>query len=121
MRRSLDVSRALLVRILAFSALAAIGSAIACSLGNIHPDSCATDAQCAAAFGAASRCGIDGYCTDPADPACAKTGPDGIACYACAPQTGEEILNACGDGCIPFDNRARVPKLSADGGVPPLP
>ena len=42
-------------------------------------------------------------------------------CYA-QPATSAQILNQCTSrGCTPFDNRARLPLLAADGGLPPLP
>jgi hypothetical protein len=55
-------------------------------------------------------------------PACTlpELGEDG--CFNC-PHNGnvEQWLNRCSDGdCEPFDNKARLPKLKADGTVPPL-
>jgi hypothetical protein len=42
-------------------------------------------------------------------------------CYA-QPQTSAQLLNQCTSrGCVPFDNRARLPLIYADGGVPALP
>jgi hypothetical protein len=47
-------------------------------------------------------------------------GIDGGGCWSCVPTSDKELLNACTDGCIPFDN-SRVTKLPADGVLPPLP
>jgi hypothetical protein len=45
-----------------------------------------------------------------------------VACYACAPQTNEQFLNACGESpCIPFDRSRLESLLLPDGGLPPLP
>jgi hypothetical protein len=42
-------------------------------------------------------------------------------CFACAPHSDLEYLNACSDGrCLPFDNR-RLRNLNADGTLKPLP
>jgi hypothetical protein len=48
-------------------------------------------------------------------------GPDG--CYDCAPQSSEQVLNRCTDAaCEPFANTAdRLPRLGADGALPPIP
>jgi len=43
-------------------------------------------------------------------------------CYQCAPATDWQFVNGCTDAqCKPFDNRARLKKLPADGGLTPLP
>lgn len=43
-------------------------------------------------------------------------------CYACPPTAPEHFLNRCTTAaCAPFDNRARLTRLLADGGLPPLP
>jgi hypothetical protein len=50
-------------------------------------------------------------CTDAAD-----------NCYACTPQTSTQFLNACtSSACVPFDDHARLTKLTAGGTLPPLP
>lgn len=65
------------------------------------PDAVATD-------------GDDAGCVDP-------SGFGGKGCWRCERNTREELLNGCtGASCQPFDN-ARVTKLSADGGLPPVP
>jgi hypothetical protein len=54
-------------------------------------------------------------CADP-------LGFGGQGCYACAPSSPEELLNACTKGqCTPFSNAARLLKLEPDGGLPALP
>ncbi len=112
------------------AAALALGGALAiaaasCSLADFKHDACATDAQCAGAFGAGSKCQA-GYCTDPKTTTtmtdCNKTGADGKPCYGCAPATQLEFHTACtGAACQPFDNAKRLTKLTADGGLPPLP
>lgn len=56
-------------------------------------------------------------------PECDKpeTGADG--CFNCPKDKDvEQWLNRCVDSdCVPFNNEARLPKLQADGTVPPLP
>ncbi len=44
-------------------------------------------------------------------------------CWSCPPTLGEHFLNACTDStCEPFPvTTARLPRLRADGTVPPLP
>jgi hypothetical protein len=44
-------------------------------------------------------------------------------CWSCPPTTNAHFLNACTTAtCQPFpNNRARLPRLNADGTVPPLP
>ena len=88
-----------------------------CSLGNISPDACTKDSECAALFGAASRCD-NGYCSG--DPSCDQS-VDGHACFSCPPTAHSEFLNACTDAsCVPFDTK-RLTKLGPDGKLPPLP
>lgn len=103
--------------------LIAAGLALAsCSLGNIVYDDCTSDAQCATAFGAGSRCET-GFCTPAGGSSgCEKKAADGHACFSCAPKTTTDFENACTDAsCAPFDDAARLTKLTADGGLPPLP
>jgi hypothetical protein len=47
---------------------------------------------------------------------------DGGTCYACAPSTSDQLLNACtSKACTPFANTAaRLPLLRPDGTLPPL-
>jgi hypothetical protein len=50
----------------------------------------------------------------------ACVGPNG--CYACPPANDFQFVNGCTDAaCKPFDNRARLKNLPADGGLTPLP
>lgn len=67
--------------------------------------------------------GNEGGGDNPPIPECDKpeTGKDG--CFNCPKDKDlEQWLNRCTDGdCVPFDNKARLPKLKADGTVPPLP
>lgn len=43
-------------------------------------------------------------------------------CYACPPTTTLQFLNQCNTlSSAPFDNKARLPLLNADGSLPPLP
>ncbi len=43
-------------------------------------------------------------------------------CYVCRPKTSEQFLNACtSSACVPFDDHARVTRMSASGTLPPLP
>jgi hypothetical protein len=38
------------------------------------------------------------------------------------PTTDPELLNACTNSqCVPFDDTVRVPRLAADGALPPVP
>jgi hypothetical protein len=62
--------------------------------------------------------GADG--ADAALDACASDANGG--CYACPPTTATQLQNACTNAtCVPFDDRARLTRLLADGGLPPLP
>jgi len=46
----------------------------------------------------------------------------GLKCYPCTPTNSEQIANACTlAACVPFDDGARLTKLTVDGGLPPLP
>jgi hypothetical protein len=55
--------------------------------------------------------GTDVSCTD-----------DDATCYACAPTTTTQFLNACtGATCVPFDDVGRLTLLLPDGALPPLP
>lgn len=115
------------LRSLALALLLALPSVLAfasCSLKDIHRDDCASNDQCVKLFGAGSTCD-QGYCTDPItiiDPGCEQKTPDGRICNACPPKTQVEFLNACTSAaCEPFDNKARVTKLTDDGGLPKLP
>jgi hypothetical protein len=43
-------------------------------------------------------------------------------CYACAPTTSLQIVNACtGSTCVPFDDGVRLTNLLGDGALPPVP
>jgi hypothetical protein len=104
-----------------FVALAVGTTAAACSLGNVAHEDCTTDTQCAAAFGAGSRCET-GFCTEATSPGCQKTGADGRACFGCTPKVTRDFETACTDAtCAPFDDAKRLTKLTPDGGLPPLP
>ena len=61
----------------------------------------------------------DGTTSDTGGEAC--VGPDG--CHDCAPKKPLEFLNACTDAtCAAFDNsQKRLPLLTDDGELPPLP
>lgn len=120
--RPLTRARAL-VGALATSALvgaALMMSAGACSLGNIQRADCSSDAQCDSLF-PGSRCD-QGYCTAGTTADCATISKDGRPCYQCKqPKTVAQFANACTSAaCTPFDDK-RLTKLTADGGLPPLP
>ena len=53
------------------------------------------------------------------DGGCVSTGD----CWSCPPLVSEHFLNACSDStCEPFPiTTARLPRMRADGTVPPLP
>jgi hypothetical protein len=58
----------------------------------------------------------DGGAVSAADAGFATCFPDGAA------TPGLELLNACtNSACLPFDNRARLRNLAADGSLKPLP
>lgn len=109
---------------MALLALPSVLAFASCSLRGIHRDDCENDAQCVKLFGSGSTC-AEGYCTDPVtiiDPSCEQKTPDGRVCNACPPKTQVEYLNACTSAaCEPFDNKTRLTKLTADGGLPKLP
>ncbi len=42
-------------------------------------------------------------------------------CYSCKPTTSVQLLNACAEGCQPFDNTKRLPAGYVPGQLPPLP
>jgi len=69
--------------------------------------------------GSGNQAGSD----NPPIPACAlpELGADG--CFNCPKDGGvDQWLNRCAKGdCEPFDNKARLSKLKADGSVPSLP
>jgi hypothetical protein len=115
-------ARARVVMVLVM-ALPPVIAGAACSLTDVRRDACSTDDQCAAAFGIGSACGPGGYCTDPTvSPTCNGTTDAGLACFACAPTSTPEFENACTAAtCVPFDDATRLTKLTADGGLPPLP
>ncbi len=41
-------------------------------------------------------------------------------CYPCSATTDQQLLNACTNGCVPFDKK-RITNVLADGGLPPVP
>jgi hypothetical protein len=94
----------------------------ACSLvGNIKHDDCTSDAQCISLFGAGSKCSA-GYCSSVQKEGCEGVTSAGVPCFSCPPERGLEFENACTDAeCAPFDNKARLTKLTADGKLPALP
>ncbi len=115
-------------RISALVALAlggALGLAIvasSCSITNVKYTPCSSDTECAAAFGANSTCQA-GFCSDPTSMVdCDQTAANGMPCYGCAPMTQAQFHTACTNAtCQSFDNAKRLTKLTADGGLPPLP
>ncbi len=96
---------------------------LACSLFlDSRDQQCLADRDCSA---------FPGTTCDTATHLCVGSGSSGTAgggsctgdagCYACAPKTTEQFLNACTSSqCEPFD-RARLTHLRPDGGLPPLP
>jgi hypothetical protein len=112
------------VRALSIVALVAFSTApLACSLFLDNQDQqCQKDADCSA---------FPGATCDTATHLCVGATSSGTAgggsctgdagCYACAPKTTQEFLNACTTAqCEPFD-RKRLTHLLPDGGLPPLP
>lgn len=80
-------------------------------------DDAATDASADVAVDAAADVAVDGS-ADVVDASCA---PGDGGCFAC-PTTSSEIINRCtAASCARFDNATRLPRLLADGGLPPLP
>src|SRR5437764_12874762 len=65
---------------------------------------------------------IDGSGDAPAS--CTAYDPASGQCYPAPPCTATsdpELLNACtGAQCVPFDDKARIPSLPKDGGLPPV-
>lgn len=100
----------------------ALGLAIACLaacslLVERREQQCQTDAECSA-FPAAVCDVKQGVCVKRSGAGCV----DASGCYACAPTTTQEFQSACTDaGCVPYDNSALKPLLTADGGLPPVP
>lgn len=41
-------------------------------------------------------------------------------CFACKPATSLQLLNACAEGCRPFDNAKRLPGFEPGKPLPPL-
>jgi hypothetical protein len=87
---------------------------------------CETDADCSKFSGATCDTqnkvcvggpgGTGGSTSSSGSPPCQVDG----GCYACAPTTNDQFLNACTDAkCTAFD-RSRLTKL-VDGGLPPIP
>jgi hypothetical protein len=126
------------LRCITLAALALVGLASGCSLGNVTHDACGQTSECGALFGVGSEC-LEGYCTDPKKCAtdadctqgtcrggfCSVGSCEGTIggkpCYACAPEKREEFLNACTDAtCVPFDP-ARVTKIKPGDPLPPVP
>jgi len=73
----------------------------------------ATSSSSSSASSSGNVCDVDG-------------GIAGGGCYGCAPRTTDpnvdrELLNACTNGCIPFDDGRVAGKLLANGMLPPLP
>lgn len=56
---------------------------------------------------------------DTSQPAVDSAPPPGLDCFP-NPTTHDEIINACTDA-QKFDKTPNLPKLLADGGLPPLP
>jgi hypothetical protein len=96
--------------------------ASSCSITNVKYTACTSDTQCSGVFGAGSTC-QQGFCSDPSSMAdCNQSGADGLPCYGCPPTTQTQFHTACTTAaCQPFDNATRLTKLTADGGLPPLP
>jgi hypothetical protein len=87
---------------------------------------CERDADCSGLEGAV--CDVaGGVCVPSASTTTSSSsssggceGPDG--CYACAPETQVQFLEACTDAeCIPYDNAQLEGLLEEDGSVPPVP
>ncbi len=88
----------------------------------------AVGALCA---GCNSILGLGNFSVSP-DAGSGITKPDSVArcadsnaggqCYACAPQTNTQYLNACTEAsCVPFDDTKRVKNLPLDGNLPLVP
>lgn len=67
--------------------------------------------------------GNEGGGDNPPIPQCDKPEKGADGCFNCPKDKQlEQWLNRCVESdCVPFDNKARLPKLKADGSVPPLP
>jgi hypothetical protein len=77
------------------------------STGRVDAGGSVDDAGAAGASGATAA-----SCTDEA----------AGNCYSCSPQTSAQFLNACTSAaCVPFDDIARLTKLTPSGELPPLP
>lgn len=78
----------------------------------------AVDAPSDASSDASADASADAASDAPADVSCVGDG----GCYACPPTTSSQIITRCtAASCARFDNAARLPRLLADGGLPPLP
>lgn len=114
-----------LFALLGAASLAAVGcESVESAVPPTGTDAAARDAQTPSADaaieadGGADASASDAASGDASDAARDAGEPD---CYA-QPQTSAQLLNQCTSrGCVPFDNRARLPLLYADGGVPALP
>lgn len=67
--------------------------------------------------------GNEGGADNPPIPVCDKPETGANGCFNCPKDKEvEQWLNRCVEGdCVPFNNKARLPKLNADGSVPKLP
>jgi hypothetical protein len=100
------------------------------------PFHCQSDDACVTADGSRGSCDASGECSFRAalgnpgaagasdagagDASC--TDQDAGSCYACSPKTQAQFLNACTSAaCVPFDDQARLTKLTVSGELPPLP
>jgi hypothetical protein len=109
-------------RALALGAFLAFASApIACSLFlDSRDQQCLADKDCSAFPGATCDTATH-LCVASSGTAGGGSCTGDAGCYACAPKTNEQFLNACTDSqCAPFD-RKRLTHLRPDGGLPPLP
>jgi hypothetical protein len=123
MSRSLR-SLTLLLALLGVSAAAVLGcESVESAVPPTGTDAAARDAQAPGADAAtetdaSASADADASAIDASEAARDAGEPD---CYA-QPQTSAQLLNQCTTrGCVPFDNRGRLPLLYADGGVPALP
>lgn len=87
-----------------------------------------TDAQAASDAAAPDAVSDAGQTDDASASTDATAGSDAVSCegpggcWSCAPTTSLQILNQCNDlVSVPFDNKARLPLLPADGKLPPVP
>jgi hypothetical protein len=106
----------------AIAILAVVASApTACSLFLDHDDQqCQKDADCSAFPGASCDSAIH-LCVAASGSTGSGSCTGDAGCYACAPKTNDQFLNACtGAECQPFDKK-RLTHLRPDGGLPPLP